>query len=70
MTIPQGNPGDQFPVVFHLHGWMVILISLKYQKCIFAGAGGQGNTNAMGHFLHECIQVAPDGYAHTWCNNQ
>jgi len=49
MTIPEGNPGDQFPVVFHLHG-----------------AGGQGNTNAMGHFLRECIQVAPDGYEHTW----
>jgi len=31
------------------------------------GAGGHGNTQAMGHFLGDkCIIVAPDGYERTW----
>merc|ERR1711953_1415514 len=32
----------------------------------FHGAGGQGNTHPFGHFLPECIIVAPDGYERTW----
>jgi len=30
------------------------------------GGGGEGNTNVMGNFLPECIQVAPDGYDRHW----
>ena len=35
---------------------------------MFTGGGGEGNTNVMGNFLPECIQVAPDGYDRHWYN--
>ena len=37
---------------------------------MFAGGGGEGNTNVMGSFLPECIQVAPDGYDSHWYKKQ